>query len=58
MMLNIQERLSRTILLTVLIVSLTLFAITGCGGGGGGSSSTTGTAGVWDQMNWDDSNWN
>lgn len=52
--------LTKSLLRIVCVIALLgLAACSGGGGGGGGnnSSGTTSTAGVWDQMNWDNKNW-
>lgn len=47
-------------LLLSLSVLLPLLLFAGCGGGGGGGdtvSQAPSTEGVWDQMQWDQKNW-
>lgn len=37
-----------------LVIAILLFCFSGCGGGGGGSSTTSSN---WDQLVWDQGNW-
>jgi hypothetical protein len=43
--------------LRVLLAFLALIGLGACGGGGGDGGSTQAPAGTWDQMLWDQSNW-